>query len=180
MLRCFLNIRSVYKGGGCDENKKNLIVFLTVVQVLTTVYAQQNTEQASDEADGMTIHEVLTNYLASKDLNTVITGQEPIALSVDDVVRFKSRETRGATSDALYEDEQYVPTIKYDGSADSLSNTITFKHNNGLMTTYTFIHMTKPGLITLTIQKNKRNKSGTYTIDSGSTKTYQFQVKAQK
>ncbi|NBQ17023.1 hypothetical protein EBU24_01765 [bacterium] len=156
-------------------NRFLVILFINISMFLAVQAAQQG-QQVFDETEGMSIHEVLTNYLASKDLSNVTAGQDPIALSVDDVVRFKSRETKGAIGDAMYEDVQYVPSVKYDTSADSLLNTIVFKHN-GLMTTYTFIHMIKPGMVTLTIQQSKRDKTGTYSVNPGLTKTYKFQVK---
>ena len=156
-------------------NKILTILFMSI-SALPAIQAAQQGQQVFDETEGMSIHEVLTNYLASKDLSNVTSGQEPIALSVDDVVRFKSREIKGVVGDAVYEDTQYIPSIKYDLNADSLSNIIVFKHY-GLMTTYTFIHMTKPGMVTVTIQQSKRDKTGTYVVNPGLTKIYKFQVK---
>ncbi len=158
-------------------NKNNkIIVGFGLLFGFFCMHASQS-KSLVDDSEGIGIHELLTNYLASKDLDNATPTDELISLSVYDVVRFKSRETRGFLGNSDYRDTQYVPLVKYEAGAASYLNTITFMHN-GFMTTYTFIHMTKPGIIAITISESKRDqKSGAYTVNPNMTKVYKFQVK---
>ncbi len=144
----------------------------TVSTVLQPVAS--TTQEASEEVG---IHELLTNFLASKDLDITTPSNTPIVLSVNDVVRFKNKETIGTLGSVNYSETQYPSEYQYQNGAAASDNAISLMQN-GVAVGYTFLQMTRPGILTITIKTSKRDpKTGFYVVNGNANRTYQIQIK---
>jgi len=143
----------------------------------STTSVQNLNTNTSQDVEELGIHDLLTNFLASKDLDMVTPSTTPISLSVNDIVRFKSKEVIGAQGSASYSDTQYSAGYQYQNGAATFSNNIYLLQNSGTVA-YSFLQMTKPGTVMLTIQTSKHDPvTGGYTINPNATRTYILQIK---